>query len=156
MTQTAIWLIIALGVAVSIFLLVFSIKTWRKLKTLQTANQQLEQKQNASMEDSRMKAADSIKLIAQLMIEEQVELAEGCIRIKILLDHIAPELHEDENFSVFSSMYKATEHMPTHEARKQSDKKLIRKLDKERLELEETHKESILLASQKILVTNVF
>lgn len=156
MTQTAIWLIIALGVAVSIFLLVFSIKTWRKLKTLQTANQQLEQKQNASMEDSRMKAADSIKLIAQLMIEEQVELAEGCIRIKILLDHIAPELHENENFSIFSTMYTATEHMPTHQARKQSDKTLIRKLDKERIELEQANKESILLASQKLLVTDAF
>ncbi|WP_156506094.1 DUF2489 domain-containing protein, partial [Oleiphilus sp. HI0117] len=92
-----------------------------------------------------------IKVIAQCMLDEQVELSEGCIRIKVLLDHLAPNLHEDERFSVFIKMYDALEHMPTHEARKQTDKRVIFKLDQERFKLEEDNQHAILSASKALL-----
>jgi hypothetical protein len=68
-----------------------------------------------------------------------------------MLDHVAPELHDHPTFSIFSKMYAATEHMPTHEARKQADKKLIRKLDLERLALEADNKQEIIQASNELL-----
>ncbi len=81
-----------------------------------------------------------------------MELSEGCIRIKVLLDHVDPTLHEQAPFSIFSTMYKATEHMPTHEARKKTDKKFIHKLDQQRFKLERDNKEAILSASEAIQV----
>ena len=86
------------------------------------------------------------------MLDEQVELSEGCIRLKVLLDHVAPNLHEDARFSIFNTMYESLKHMPTHEARKQTDKKTIFKLDQERFKLEEDNQETIKTASKEILV----
>tara|TARA_R110001592_G_scaffold65716_1_gene201703 strand:+ start:16250 stop:16720 length:471 start_codon:yes stop_codon:yes gene_type:complete len=151
MTQTTLWILIAISTGIAIFLLIFNLKSWKKIKELKAVNNDIEDQQTQSLNESHLKAYESIKVIAQCMIDEQVELSEGSIRIKVLLDHVAPELHDHPPFSVFSRMYTATEHMPTHNARKQADKKLIRKLDKERFKLEEDNKEEIILASKELV-----
>jgi uncharacterized membrane protein (DUF106 family) len=151
MTQTTLWVLIAISTGIAIFLLIFNLKSWKKIKELKAMNTDIENQQVKSLNESHLRAHESIKVIAQCIIDEQVELSEGSIRIKVLLDHVAPELHDDPTFSIFSEMYAATEHMPTHEARKQSDKKLIRKLDKERFKLEDDNKEAILQASKELL-----
>jgi len=151
MTQTTLWVLIAISTGIAIFLLIFNLQAWKKIKALKHSNHELENKQTQALNDSQLKAHESIRVIAQCMIDEQVDLSEGSIRIKVLLDHVAPELHEHPTFSIFSKIYAATEHMPTHEARKQADKKLIRKLDKERVKLEADNKEEILTASKELL-----
>jgi uncharacterized membrane protein (DUF106 family) len=151
MTQTTLWIFIAISTGIACFLLFYIQKLWKKVKQLEAIKAEIENKQTESLKDFQLEASESIKVIAQCILDEQVDLSEGSIRIKVLLDHIAPELHEDAVFSIFSKMYTATEHMPTHEARKQADKKLIRKLDKERFELEADNKELILTASKKLL-----
>ena len=151
MSQSILWVAIIFSTLLAIFLLIYSLKMWQKIKTLKEAQALIQKEQDKLAQTTHLKAVDSIKLIAQFMLEEQVELSEGCIRIKVLLDHTAPEFHEHPTYKVFYEMYLATEHMPTHEARKQADKKLIRKLDKERLELEAENKEAILAASQQLL-----
>tara|TARA_R110002167_G_scaffold14879_22_gene59964 strand:- start:1036 stop:1506 length:471 start_codon:yes stop_codon:yes gene_type:complete len=155
MTQTTLWILIIIGTGIAIFLLILNLKSWKKLKELKAIKSDIENKQTKAFNDFKLEAGESIKIIAQSMIDEQVDLSEGSIRIKVLLDHIAPELHEDATFSIFSTMYSATEHMPTHEARKKADKKLIKKLDKERFELEEANKHLILMASKELLKRNI-
>tara|TARA_R110001599_G_scaffold316058_1_gene525117 strand:- start:167 stop:640 length:474 start_codon:yes stop_codon:yes gene_type:complete len=151
MTQTTLWVFIAISTCVAVFLLFYILKLWKKVKELEAIKTDMENKQRKSFNDFKLEAGESIKIIAQSMIDEQVDLSEGSIRIKVLLDHIAPELHEDLAFSIFSKMYTATEHMPTHEARKQADKQLITKLDKERFKLEEENKTDILNAAKALL-----
>ncbi|KZY82260.1 hypothetical protein A3741_32365, partial [Oleiphilus sp. HI0069] len=131
MSENFIWLAIVVGSLVSIFLFRFSFKTWNKIQRIEDAKKAYLEE----VAEKKDKALNSIKVIAQCMLDEQVELSEGCIRIKVLLDHLAPNLHEDERFSVFIKMYDALEHMPTHEARKQTDKRVIFKLDQERFKL---------------------
>lgn len=147
MSETFIWLASAVGVLACVFLARFSFTTWKKIQRIEEAKKAYE-KEVAEKKDN---AVNSIKVIAQCMIDEQVELSEGCIRIKVLLDHVAPQLHEDDRYSVFIKMYNATEHMPTHEARKQTDKRTIFKLDQERFKLEEDNQDEILKASRAIL-----
>tara|TARA_R110001592_G_scaffold25598_1_gene97100 strand:- start:11727 stop:12197 length:471 start_codon:yes stop_codon:yes gene_type:complete len=151
MTQTALWILIAISTAIGIFLLIFNLKSWKKIKQLKAVNTDIEYQQKQSLNESHLKAHQSIKVIAKCIIDEQVDLSEGSIRIKVLLDYVAPELHDQPTFSIFSKMYAATEHMPTHEARQQADKTLIRKLDKERFKLEADNKEEILMASKELL-----
>lgn len=151
MSQATLWILIAISSGIAIFLLIYNLKSWKKLKNLNAEKVKIETQQTQALYDSQLNAAQSIKHIAQFMVEEQVELTEGCIRIKVLLDHVAPQLHEDEVFNIFSIMYKATEHMPTHQARKDADKKLIKKLDLERFKLEAQHKDRILDASNALL-----
>jgi hypothetical protein len=155
MTQTTLWILIAISTGIAIFLLIFNLKFWKKIKQLKAVNADIEDQQIQSLNESHLKAHQSIKVIAKCIIDEQVDLSEGSIRIKVLLDHVAPELHDKPAFSIFSKMYAATEHMPTHETRNQADKKLIRKLDKERLKLEEEHKEEILRASKELLQRDI-
>lgn len=147
MSESFIWLASAVGIVISIFLARFSFNTWKRIQTIEAAKKKHEEEAAKKKEN----AVNSVKVIAQCMIDEQVELSEGCIRIKVLLDHLAPQLHDEEVFSVFSKMYDATEHMPTHEARKQTDKRIIFKLDQERFKLEDENKDEILLASKAIL-----
>ncbi len=156
MTQAILWILIAISTGIAIFLLMYNLKSWKKLKSLNSEKVEIETQQTQNLNDSHLKAHESIKVIAQCMIEEQVELSEGSIRIKVLLDHVAPHLHDHPTFSIFSKMYTATEHMPTHEARKHADKKLIRKLDKERFKLEDDHKEEILKATKELLQKNLY
>ncbi len=147
MTEQLIWLVIGTGILISIFLLRFSYKTWQKIQRIEVAKNAYQQKVAEKQQD----AINSIKVLAQCMIDKQVELSEGCIRVKILLDHVAPKLHEDKSFSIFIKMYDALEHMPTHEARKQADKRLVFKLDQERFKLEEDNQQAILAASKALL-----
>lgn len=151
MTHTTLWVFIAIGTGIALFLLFYILKLWKKVQQLEAINTDIKNQQAESLKDFQLEAGESIKVIAQCLLDEQVDLSEGSIRIKVLLDHISPELHDDPNFNIFSIMYNATEHMPTHEARKQADKKLIRQLDKERLSLEEKHKNAILKAAQSLL-----
>jgi exopolyphosphatase/pppGpp-phosphohydrolase len=139
------------GIIISLFLLNYILRTSKKMKSLNAQEKQLTEQIDKVHEDTRLNATQSIKIIAQCMLDEQMELSEGCIRIKVLLDHVAPEFHEDPYFKIFSQVYDATQHMPTHEARKAADKKLIMKLDLERLNLEDEHKEAILSASRQLL-----
>lgn len=146
MNNSVTWISIALGLVAIAALISLIVKKWRVIKAAEGEKQS----QENIKQEKREEIIESIKIIALCMIEEQVETSEGCIRIKVLLDHVAPELHDKEPFSIFSLMYDATEHMPTHEARKSADKALIRRLDAERIELEKNHKQKIMDASKAI------
>lgn len=146
MNSGIIWSSIVIGLLASAALLSLILKKWRYIK----AAEEIRHTQDKTKREKREHAIESIRIIALCMIEEQVELSEGCIRIKVLLDHISPELHEQEPFTVFSTMYGATEHMPTHGARKRANKALIRQLDSERFELEKNYKDAIIEAAKAI------
>ncbi len=141
------WIFIIAGILVCSGLLIFIHRQYRRL----TSHRQQEKALQARVDQQRQSTIASIQVLARTMLAGQVELSEGCIRIKVLLDAIAPELHEDHRFAVFNQLYSEIEHMPTHEARKSVDKRFLFKLDKQRWELENKHKVEILAASKKIL-----
>lgn len=151
MSDTLLWIFIGLGLILAVGLLIFCIRSWQRLKHLKEQARNTPSPSASKPKEIQLKAVESIKIIAQCMLDEQMELSEGCIRIKVLLDHVAPEFHDDPYFKVFAQIYDATRHMPTHEARKEADKKLIMRLDLERMTLEEDNKEAILSASRQLL-----
>ena len=141
------WVMISIGLVVIIGLSVFIYTKLRELKVLKA--QQV--KKEAEQAEKRRYLVDSIKVIATTMLEDQVELSEGCIRIKVLIDHLDASLHEQESFKIFEQMYRETEHMPTHQARKNTDKNFIHKLDQQRFALEKKHNERIRKAAKELL-----
>ena len=133
------WVLIGVGV-IAIGALLYSIqRQWRRLHHVRRARQHTRELQ----QQRRSNMIESIQILAMTLEQEQVEPSEGCIRIKGLLDHVAPELLRHSPYDVFQTMYEKTEHMPTHEARRQADPKLIRRLDEERFALEAEHSERI-------------
>lgn len=94
---------------------------------------------------------ESIAVLAKSMLDDQVELSEGCLRIKVLVDHYDSRLHDDPKFAVFMTMHDKLEAHPRFEARKAVDKKFLQKLDDARHQIELTHREEIKQASRDIL-----
>lgn len=146
MPETVTWILSTLGIFCAIVMLVFINKQWKKIQ-LGEKIAQLKDEQN---EKSRREIKSGLRVLSLSLIEEQIDLAEGCIRIKVLLDSIAPELHQNPDFAIFNLMYEETSHMPTHGAREDMDKRFRRKLDKQRFELESQHRTTIKSAATKL------
>lgn len=74
---------------------------------------------------------ESLDVIARAMKEGQCELSEGALRSWVLLDHLQLEHKPDmqNKFPAIFQMYELVKDMPTHQARKERDKKEIRQLD---------------------------
>lgn len=72
---------------------------------------------------------DSITFIAKAAIEQQCEYSEAALRIWVLLENYQPELAQACRFPALFEMYDCVKAMPTHDARKELEKKELRRLD---------------------------
>ena len=131
MSQTDIVLIAVLSFLCMIMLKVVIYIWWRQRVRLQE-NQARIAKLQGMLKEQYEHRVDSIRVIVNAMDEDQCEYTEGCIRLKMLLDQIAPELLQQPEYAIIETMYKETEHMPIKEDWKQLDKKVKAKLTNER------------------------
>ncbi len=144
------------GVLIVIGLLVIASLTWLISKQLQARRQTREDHQRV-LDEVRAKAQqqrdyliESVKVISSAVGDGQCELTEGCIRLKKLLDHLAPHLHQHEQFAIINQMYEATKHMPIMDAWKQLKIKQRFEYTREREALEQQHGEAILIAAKAL------
>ncbi|MCH8499395.1 MAG: DUF2489 domain-containing protein [Marinobacter sp.] len=147
------WVLIGVGLAAIVVLSVLIARHLRTLRTRKQQQQQLAQKQEAFLAKRHASMVESIRIIAMAVEADQVEYSEACLRIKGLLDYVAPELLDDPEYVVFRTIHDAISHMPTHQARKdlqKSDPKAVRCMDKERFALEQQHADAILAAARAI------
>lgn len=101
------WLIAA---AVCVLALaVYAALLWRKVWQAQ------QHKQQQQAEQKRLRRDDLI-VLANGFLTEQMPWAEGCIRIKVILDHYDSNLTMHSDYQVLQSVFNATEHIPTHDA----------------------------------------
>ncbi|MCP5168468.1 MAG: DUF2489 domain-containing protein [Hahellaceae bacterium] len=144
MSQNTQLFLILVGLIICVGLIWFNLQQWKKIKHRKNAIKVAEDQQALT----RKELIESLQVLALCILEDQVELSEGCIRIKVLLDHLAPELHENPQFAIFNEIYDALAHMPTHEARLATDKRFLFKMDQQRFKLEKMRKEEILAGAQ--------
>lgn len=146
MPQWLQWSLIIAGVIAIITLLGFI----RRQVTELAENRRRQQKAEAFQAKRRQDMIESIRVIAMAIEEDQVEYSEGCLRIKGLLDHVAPELMEKPPFRVFMDVYEQISHMPTHQARQETEARFVAKMDEERFAVEEKHADEIRRAATAI------
>lgn len=110
-------------------------------------------KQQQVVETKNANLTESIVLIAKAMREGQCELSEGALRLWVLLDHLQlPEKPDAvQAYPALFKMYDIVKDMPTHQARKERDKKEIRHLDHIREQAEIDLKTDILADVHKLL-----
>lgn len=142
-----LWLASALGLIAIIFLAAF---IRRQLRRMSDAQKRADTQKQAA-EAKRADIIESIQVIASCLLDKQVEPTEACIRIKVLLDFVSPELHQQAPYSTFNLIYEKTRHMPTHSAWKALDKRERRHLEKERYALEAEYEKDIQKAMHAIL-----
>lgn len=130
---------IAIGLVV-IGALLFYI--WRQSRAL-SEDRQRKRKTEEFQAQRRDGMIESLRIIALAVEEDQVEYSEACLRIKGLLEHVAPELLERPPFQVFQTVHDRISHMPTHRARKVTDPETIEAMDEERFAVEKEFAEQI-------------
>lgn len=146
MPQWLQWSLITAGLFAIVFLLIFI----RRQIAILAREKVRREKTEAFQQQRRQSMIESIRLIALAVEEDQVEYSEACLRIKGLLDHVAPELLEQEPYGVFLEVHNKLAHMPTHRTRQATETRFVEKMDRERLAIEREHAKNIRQAASAI------
>lgn len=129
MSQFAVFFMIALGMVIIVLLLVFIYKKYTALKRIRMEQQRQAERLRKAQTEKNVYVQDSLKIISQALMTGQVGVIEGAIRVKVLIDHHDPDLHNNNAYSVFSDIFDATEHIPILKAWKELDKRSKRKYE---------------------------
>lgn len=140
------WTLIVVGVLAIALLVAFIARQSRTLKE----SRKRQAKTEAFQRERRESMVESIRVLAMAVEENQMEYSEACLRIKGLLDHVAPELLKQTPYRVFQEVHDLIEHMPTHQTRQDTETKFVEKMDRERLAVEEKHADAIRRAATAI------
>ena len=136
------WLLLA-GLIIIAALTCYALTLWRRVWRIRTERQAQENERNERL-------AKDIQLIAQSLLNGQVPLIEGSIRIKVLLDNYAGPRREDLDLAIFTEIYDQTAHIPTHSGWKQLSA-AERKLHSRLMEtLERDHQEQVKQAASQL------
>lgn len=139
-------MIFIFGILVILGLSVWAFILWREVFANQAQLKKFEKQQKDFL-------ASSIKILALAIVNDQLSLTEGAIRLKILLDNIDEDLVKQADFAVFDTIYNATKHMATHDARQAMQLSLKIQQGEERSDLESQYGEAIKNASRTLLST---
>ena len=109
MPQWLQWTLVIAGLLAIVVLSAFIVRQGRLLKT----SRQRDDKNREFRERRRESMVESLQVIAMAVEENQVEYSEACLRLKGLLDHVAPELLEKAPYRIFRDVSDQLQHMPT-------------------------------------------
>ncbi len=121
-----------------------------QLRVLKNKRAQQKEALEQAGREQRERVNKSIQIIAQAIVEEQMTLTEGAIRVRVLLDGLGVSESVQKEFSAFYQLAKATEHIPILEAWKQLSTKKKLAFDSERERLEKDYREFVLDAAVRI------
>lgn len=141
---------IVAGVVIIVVLAIVAWKMQKKVNAMNT-HKLAQQKEIEALQSKHHKYLnDSIQILAQGIIDDQLTLTEGAIRISVLLDNLSISEAELESYSAFSQLADSVAHIPILNAWKELPKKEKQKFEKERLATEATYKDFVLDAAKRI------
>lgn len=100
-------LLILLAVLIVGALAFYAAHLWRQVWARQHQQAQVRLAQ-------RQRLHDDLRVLASSLLDGQLPLIEGAIRIKVLLDNYDSQLSLTPQAQVFQCLYDATAHVPTH------------------------------------------
>ncbi len=150
MSESAVLFLIALGVLMIIFLSIFIFKKQVALQNIKLEQEKQAQRLRAVQQEKYKYVVDSLKILSQALVSGQVGVVEGAIRIKVLIDHHDPDLHENQSYAVFSDIFSETEHIPFLKAWKELDKRSKRKYELFMSDIEASRGEEVKAAAVKL------
>lgn len=130
MSEVTAWLLLGAAAIVVVGLGSYALTLWREVK-----------RREAFRRDEIRRANDncleSLGMIASAMLVEQVDLVEGSLRCKVLLEIIDPGLLDRPEFRVFGEVHQRTGHLHTHSARQALTPRERLQEDRQRLAVED-------------------
>lgn len=143
MSVALFWSLAALALAIVAGLAFYAHTLWKEVRRRQAFR-------DDEMRRARENCLFSLGALAAAMRAEQIDLVEGALRCKVLLEIIDPGLVEREAFRVFSTVHAETRHLHTHSARKELTSRQRMEEDRQRMAVESTHKRALLDAAQAV------
>ena len=130
---------------------------WLLLKVnAQNAAQAEVQKQQASEQQEHKKyILNSIRILSQSMLEDQLTLTEGAIRLSVLLDNLSLENFDKSSVKGIYELVDATAHIPILDAWKKLSPKEQFRYTNERIAAEEKYGEFVKDAANTLLKSNL-
>jgi hypothetical protein len=131
------------GAVFILALAVYAIILWRRVWQTEQQHKQQRAAQKKQLHDDLVVLTDSF-------ISEQMPWAEGCIRIKVILDHYDFELGMQSDYRVLHQVFDATENIPTHDAWLALSSAEKKPHERHLAELELLHKQASVQAVQQL------
>ncbi len=138
-------LLVLIGSAVSIAALaLYALHLWRRVWAQ-------EKIQTQALNTQRERIGGDLRILASSLLEGQLPLIEGAIRIKVLLDNYDSSLSQDPRCEVFHLLFTATAQVPTHADWKALERSVRRQHEQRFSELELQHKAAARTAARWLL-----
>lgn len=143
MSATLFWSLAALAAAIVAGLAAYAATLWREVRRREAFRQEETRR-------AHQNCLDSLGAIAAAMRAEQVDLVEGALRCKVLLEIIDPALVQRDAFRIFVTVHAETQHLHTHSSRKALTPRQRMDEDRQRLAVEDVHRPALLDAAQEV------
>lgn len=98
----------------------------------------------AVLAETEADLANSLSVIADSLLTRELNISEGAIRLKVLLDHWYSPGSGQNDYPAIYRLFLSTANMPRGEQRDRYPKREIRRLDREREMLEVSARDDIL------------
>ncbi|MEE3156854.1 MAG: DUF2489 domain-containing protein [Pseudomonadota bacterium] len=140
--QTEHWLLLAGGLII-LLLGAYALILWRRVW-----RQQAERVNALNARNDRL--GGDIRIIAQSLLDKQVPMIEGAIRLKVLLDNYQGPRNAALDVTILEFIYDQTAHIPTHQGWKDLSR-AERKLHLRLIEtLERDHRDEVEAAARAL------
>ena len=144
MSETMVWVVAGLAVVILAGLGAYAFTLWKEV-------QRREAFKRDEAERANQQCLSSLDAIARSMISRQVDLVEGSLRCKVLLEIIDPALLQRDGFRVFADVHERTEHLHTHSARNALSLKERLDEDRQRMAVEDEFETPLIEAARGVL-----
>ena len=143
MTNLTLLLLISSATLIAALAL-YALHLWRRVWTQ-------EKTQAEALNRQRERIGGDLHILASSLLEGQLPLIEGAIRIKVLLDNYDSSLSQDQRCEVFHLLFAATAQVPTHAEWKALERSERRQHEQHFSELELQHKAAARAAARWLL-----
>lgn len=138
-------ILVILSIVIIGALAAYAAYLWRQVKVRQQAVAEVGEEQG------RENAIENIRSLAAAMVNNDLNITEGSIRITVMLDYLYDCGNMPDTFLPFKKLHDGTLHMPRRKARQNVSVAQLKKLDREREALEAQHKTAVLDAAKTAL-----
>ena len=104
----------------------------------------------AEIDQANQNCVDSLDALSKAMVERQVDMVEGALRCKVLLDIIDNRLAERETWQVLAEVQIEAENLHTHQARRELSPRERHSEDRQREEMAKRHDHRLQLAAVEL------
>ncbi|WP_027856877.1 DUF2489 domain-containing protein [Marinobacterium jannaschii] len=143
--------LIAIGLVAIAGLSIYIFKQYRRIEQQKRDQEEQRQVLERKAREHREYLIMSIQVICRALPEdESLKLPEACIRLYMLIDQLAPNLHLDPDFAVIQEVYEQVKHIPMLEAWQKLDAKQKREFQREMDRIEKRYKAEVESAASRL------